>query len=97
MKYSKWLKGAAVTACFWATVDAFEVAISDEDQTRQVCSGMYGGPIAHINGMVNSYSFHWPFFSFSTRDSWQSRMRLSRKDRSPWLYMNGTMSSILEG
>jgi hypothetical protein len=32
----------------------FDVPISDQDWNRQVCSGMWGGKQAHINGQSGS-------------------------------------------
>jgi len=29
---------------------AYQVPVSDKDDTRQTCSGMYGGSVSHING-----------------------------------------------
>ena len=59
MKLRGWVQGALLGACSMTCAFGYEQKVSDEDDTRQFCSGMYGGSIAHING--------WYLVLFSVR------------------------------
>jgi hypothetical protein len=52
--YLQWLVAGTLAA---AGTLAYQVPVSDKDDTRQTCSGMYGGSVSHINGTRLSF-FH---------------------------------------
>lgn len=56
MKFKRWFQGAFLGACGIGCASGYEQKIGDTDSTRQVCSGMYGGSIAHINVTFDSSS-----------------------------------------
>ena len=45
--YVQWVIAITLAA---ASTLAYQVPVSDKDDTRQTCSGMYGGSVSHING-----------------------------------------------
>jgi len=61
-----WLSLALTQAAF-----GYEVSISDLDDARQICSGMYGGSNAHINSKVATthHAFTHPRLVSFTSDS----------------------------
>ena len=47
LDYLQWVIAGTFAA---AGTLAYQVPVSDKDDTRQTCSGMYGGSPSHING-----------------------------------------------
>jgi hypothetical protein len=52
MRPRNWLRAALLSVFGAVSTNAYLQKISDKDVTRQFCSGMYGGTIAHINGNI---------------------------------------------
>ena len=52
MKLRRWIQGALLGASGIGCASGYEQKVSDTEGTRQFCSGMYGGSIAHINGEI---------------------------------------------
>lgn len=80
MRLTTLLGTVLIGICAGIRVSGYQVPLSDKDDTRQFCSGMYGGSNAKINGQYLLYPWG-SWLAETLAASWQSplsRVRVAR-------------------